>query len=269
MEYVEWVSLVRDEGQTLAGKCLALSRLVGQTNLDAGPYLATLDRMGRSLSDRVSKDKSDAYLISALGEYMFDVLGFGGNEIDYHAPANSLLDQVIDTKRGIPISLSVIYVDLARYIGLDLAIVGFPGHVLVRHGAEYVIDPYNRGSIMDADDLQDLLDASFDDQLTLVPEFLNEISHGQVLARMARNLKNAYLQSFAYDKAMVCSRLVLALEPDSAEDVRDMGILEAHLGRHDTALERLAEYLEMSPSAPDADYVLKMIHDQRGLVDNR
>ena len=198
-----------------------------------------------------------------LNEYLFDELGFRGAEEDYYDPGNSFLNVVFDKKTGIPITLSIIYAEVAKNIGLDLQIVGFPGHVIVKYKNEIILDPFYRGRLLTIDNLEEILDRNFGDGVEFIPEYLNEATTEQLLTRLLRNLKNAYTQSYAYDKAMKCTDMILGMEPESPEEIRDKGILEERLLRYDKALPLLNKYLELQPEADDADFILELIKSVR------
>jgi len=186
-------------------------------------------------------------------------LGFSGDDDDYFNPKHNFLNEVIDKKLGLPITISILYVEVAKFIGLDLKIVGFPSHILVKYNEEMILDPFYDGNVLDVDDLQGILDNNFDEQLKFQPKFLDEIDSEKILVRMTRNLKNSYVQSFVYDKALRCTNMVLAIEPESPEDIRDKGILEERLLNSETALKYLNKYLEINPNAEDIDFILEMI----------
>ena len=151
------------------------------------------------------------------------------------------------------------YTEIAKFIGLELKIVGFPGHILVKYNEEMVLDPFYDGRLLDVDDLQEILDTNFGGQLEFKPEYLDEVNSEQILVRLTRNLKNSYVQSFVYDKALRCVNLVLAIDPESAEDIRDKGILEERLQNPEIALKYLNKYLEINPNAEDVDFILELI----------
>ena len=182
-----------------------------------------------------------------------------GDDSDYFNPKNNFLNEVIDKKLGLPITISILYVEVAKFIGLDLKIVGFPSHILVKYNEEMILDPFYDGRLLDIDDLQEILDTNFAGQLEFEPEFLDEIGSEQILIRMTRNLKNSYVQSFVYDKALRCTNMVLSIEPESPEDIRDKGILEERLLNHEVALKYLNKYLEINPNAEDVDFILELI----------
>jgi regulator of sirC expression with transglutaminase-like and TPR domain len=122
-----------------------------------------------------------------------------------------------------------------------------------------ILDPFHDGELLDIDDLQEILDVNFNEQLKFQPEFLDEIEPEHILIRMTRNLKNSYIQSFVYDKALRCINMVLAMEPESPEDIRDKGILEERLHNSEVALKYLNKYLEINPNAEDIDFILELI----------
>ncbi len=255
----ELVSYVSDPRHSLVEKCLKIAQTFGYPNLSITEYVDKLNLMGKTLRNLVSGVKNPTYLISILNEYMFDTLEFSGNNDDFYNPNNNLLNVVIDRKVGIPITLSIIYIELAKHIGLDLRPVGFPSHFLVKHTEEMIIDPFGGGRLLTIDDLHEILNQSYGGGVEFVPQFLDEIEPEKILIRISRNLKNSYTESFNYQMAMRCINFILNIEPNAAEEVRDRGILEARLLHYDLALESLNKYLELSPEADDVDGVLDLI----------
>ena len=255
----EWVSFVANPNFNLVEKCLKFSQILEYPDLDIEQYIQKISQMGKTLKDSTSDVKNPTYLVSILNEFLFDNMGYSGEVDDYYNPKNNFLNEVIDKKSGLPITLSILYVELAKFIGLDLKIVGFPSHVLVKYNEEMVLDPFNDGRLVDIDDLQEILDRNFDGQVEFEPEFLDELNTEQVLVRLARNLKNSYFQSYANEKALKCINMTLAIEPESPEDIRDKGILEEKLLNHEEALQYLNQYLEINPNAEDVDFILEMI----------
>lgn len=257
----EWITYAKNPRYSLVEKCLKLAQALEFSELDLSQYLQKLNSMGEELRSLVSDVKNPTYLISMLNEYMFDNLGFHGNSDDYYNPRNNFLNVVIDKKSGIPITLSIIYIQLGSHIGLDLRPVGFPGHFLVKYAEEMILDPFNGGNLLDIDDLQQILDATYGSGIQFNPEYLNEIEPEKILIRIVRNLKNAYMQSFNYKMAMHCINMVLGLVPDDPEEIRDKGIVQLRLLQNDLALRSLELYLELSPEADDVDYVLDLIRN--------
>jgi len=262
----EWVSFSTQSKFNLVEKCLKLSQILEYPDLDISKYIQKINEIGRNLSLEISNVDNPTYKISMLNEHLFQKYGFSGDTQDYYNPKNNFLNQVLEKKSGIPLSLSIIYSEIAKHIGLELRIVGFPSHVIVKYNEEILLDPFNKGKLLKLDDLEQILERSFDGQVDFYPEFLDEISTDKILIRMLRNLKNSYGQSFAYEKAMRCTNMILSLEPNSPEEIRDKGILEDRFSNHDLALEFLEKYLEQFPEAEDADFILELIRNIRNKI---
>ena len=259
----EWISFSKNPNYNLIEKCLKLAQILEYPELNISKYIEKINGMGNSMKIKIGEVKNPTYLISVLNEYLFDELGFHGAEEDYYDPVNSFLNVVLDKKIGIPITLSILYTEVAKHIGLDLRIVGFPGHVIVKYKKEMILDPFYRGRLLTIEDLEKILNRNFGEDIEFVPEYLNEATTEQLLTRLLRNLKNAYTQSYAYDNAMKCTDMILGMQPESSEEIRDKGILEERLLRYDKALPFLNKYLELEPEADDADFILELIKSVR------
>ena len=255
----EWFSFVKNPNFNLVEKCLKFSQILEYPDLDIEKYIEKITKIGMSLKESVSDVKNPTYLISMLNEHLFENLGYTGDDDDYYNPKNNFLNEVIDKKTGLPITISILYAEIAKFIGLDLKIVGFPSHILVKYNEEMILDPFYDGRLLDIDDLQEILDTNYGGEIEFKPEFLDEITSEQILVRLTRNLKNSYVQSFVYDKALRCVNMVLAIEPESPDDIRDKGILEERLLNYDNALKYLNKYLEINPNAEDVDFILELI----------
>ena len=255
----EWVAYSKNPRYTLVEKCLKLAQVLEFPRLALDHYIQNLNHMGEGLRNSISEVKNPTYLVSMLNEYMFGTLGFEGNSDDYYNPRNNFLNTVIDTRKGIPITLSIIYIQLGRYIGLDLKPIGFPGHFLVKNSEDMILDPFNRGVLLDLGDLEGILGSIYGGEARFRPEYLDEVGPEKILVRIARNLKNSYMQSFNYEKAKHCINMVLGIAHDEPEEVRDMGIVQSRLLQNDLALQSFERYLELAPEADDVDYVLEMI----------
>ena len=259
----EWVSFVENPNHNLIEKCLKLAQILEYPELDISKYIQKIHELGNSLKLKIGTGKNSTYLISMLNEYLFEECGFLGNEEDYYDPGNSFLNVVLDKKTGIPITISIIYSEIAKYVGLDLQIVGFPGHVIVKYKDEIILDPFYHGILLTIEDLEENLNRNFGEDVEFIPEYLNEATTEQLLARLLRNLKNAYTQSYAYDKAIRCADMILEIQPESTEEIRDKGILEERLLHYDKSLPLLNKYLELEPEAEDVDFILELIKSVR------
>jgi regulator of sirC expression with transglutaminase-like and TPR domain len=227
-------------------------------DLDVDRYLARIEDMGEALRKRLRSDISPTEALIALNRYLFDELGFSGNSADYYDPKNSFLNEVIDRRLGIPITLAVLYIEIGRRIGLRLEGVSFPTHFLVkcvlRDGA-VIIDPYARGASLGLADLQarlHTLASEVELDAALAASLLAAASPNDIFARMLNNLRGIYLQKGEREKALAASSRIIALMPEAAEELRDRGELYAELECFRAAVGDLRHYLTLRPTAPDA-----------------
>lgn len=262
----EWVSFSSDPRYNLVEKCLKLAQILEYPDLNIQEQIEKINEIARGLKVLLSDVKNPTYLISMLNEYLFETLEFKGDTDDYYNPKNNFLNEVLDKKSGIPITLSIIYVEVAKRIGLNLTLTGFPSHVVVKYNEEMILDPFGGGSLLDAEDLNEILYQNFEEEIEFSPEMLDELPQDKALIRILRNLKSSYAQSYAYDKAMRCTNMILSVEPDSPDEIRDKGILEERTLNYEKALVYLNKYLEILPEAPDADFILEMIRNVRDKV---
>ena len=255
----EWLSFVRNPSFNLVEKSLKLAQILEYPDLDIDVYIKKINRIGKSLKESISDVKNPVYLISMLNEHLFMNLGFRRDDGDYYNPKNNFLNDVIDKKSGIPVTMSILYVEIAKFVGLNLRIVGFPGHIIVKYDEEIILDPFHDGRLLSIDDLQSILSANFGGELKFEPNYLDELSSEQILVRLARNLKNSYMKTSVFDKALRCTNMVLAIQPESPDAIRDKGILEETMLHHEIALKYLNLYLKTNPNAEDVDFILELI----------
>jgi regulator of sirC expression with transglutaminase-like and TPR domain len=263
----EWrrIAGMRDEDVSLAEGALwiAASEYPG---LAIDDYLACLHDMAAKLRGRLRADIAIADKLMALNHYLFDELGFSGNSDDFYDPRNSFLNEVIERRVGIPITLGVIYIEIGRRIGLGLHGVSFPGHFLVKcalRDGVVVLDPYSRGVSLDADELQQRLRAAGspgDVDGAILAHLLGAASNKEVLGRMLRNLKGIYVERADWLRALSASERVIALLPDDAgEEYRDRASIYLKLECIRAALGDFNTYLRQCPGAADAETVTAQI----------
>jgi regulator of sirC expression with transglutaminase-like and TPR domain len=230
-------------------------------DLDIAAYVSLCDAFERDLRPRLEEVEETQPRLAAINRYLFDDLGFTGNQQDYYDPRNSYLNDVLDRKLGIPISLGVIQMELARRMGVPLEGVSFPGHFLLRlpvDGGLLVLDPYHKGRSVDAQELKmrarpHLGGNDIDDQQLL--QILTPATNRAILMRMLRNLKGLYSEREAWDKALRCADRLVRLDPAQADEVRDRGMLYLKVGYGKGARNDLARYLQLKPEAEDIDHV--------------
>ena len=259
----EWKTCFSNHKLNLIEKCLKLAQILEYPNLDITKEIEKIHDLGITLKNSIVESKNSTYKISLLNEFLFQKCGFHGDVDDYYNPKNNFLNYVIDKKTGIPITLSILYSELGKHIGMDLRIIGFPSHVIVEGGEELIIDPFNSGKHLSVDDLLEILNLNFGKEVELVPEYLNEITTEEILIRILRNLKSSYKDSYSYNQSLRCNMMILAINPDSTEEIRDAGILEEKMQNYEKATEFLNKYLELLPNAEDADFILQLIKKMR------
>ena len=259
----EWSTYVRNPKLNLIEKCLKLAQILEYHNLDIENEVQKINDIGISLRNSIVESKNHTYRISLLNEFLFQTCGFTGNMEDYYNPKNNFLNYVIDEKTGTPITLAILYSELGKHIELDLRIIGFPSHVIVEGGEELMLDPFNKGKQLSTDDLREILLRNYGDDVELVPEYLNEITVEQILIRILRNLKSSYTESYSYEKSIRCNLMILAISPDSPDEIRDIGILEEKLMNYKKSIKYLERYLELDPNAQDVDLILELIRNIR------
>jgi regulator of sirC expression with transglutaminase-like and TPR domain len=233
--------------------------------LDVPAYLARLDELAATLRRRLRGDIGPTETLIALNRYLFDELGFRGNAEDYYDPRNSYLNEVLDRRLGIPITLSLVYVEVGRRVGLALHGVSFPGHFLVkcvmRNGA-VVLDPYARGVSLGVEDLQQrlkLLRSGATPAPDMVAQMIVAAGRKAILARMLRNLKGIYRERGDLQRALAAADRVISLEPAVAEEYRDRAGLYFDMECFRAALSDFRSYLMLKPGAEDAAVVQRRV----------
>jgi regulator of sirC expression with transglutaminase-like and TPR domain len=228
--------------------------------------LSQLDALGQAVELRMGDEKNPYRIIAALNTVLFKELGFQGNRSEYYDPKNSFLNDVIARKKGIPISLSVIYMEVARRVGLSLAGVGFPGHFLVKYeddAVEILIDVFDGGEIRAREDLERMLQQLYRGQVSYQAGFVAALGKRDILRRMLNNLKWIYLERGEPLKSLSVLDQLVILDPRSASEIRDRGLLYITLERYAQALEDLESYLRLAPRADDLEMVKAHIESVR------
>ncbi len=218
------------------------------------PYLRRLDLLAERVHDRLSDETAPLVLLQELSRVLFQEEGFRGNTEEYYDPRNSFLNDVLDRRVGIPITLSVVYLEVGWRLGLPLEGVNFPGHFLVRYQGEalrILVDPFQGGELRFEGDAQALLDRVYGGSVNLVPEYLRPAARKDILVRILANLKGIYLNGHDDVRALAAVERLQLLRPGEPEELRDRGMILARLGRPAEARAELERYLERAPGAPD------------------
>lgn len=255
-----FASLVaHDDGLPLLEAAVAIAQHANP-GLDTQAVLAQVDALAQTLRRRVPADAAAMQRLRSLNRYFFHELGFAGNLNHYEDPANSDLAQVLARRRGIPVTLALLYLELAAQIGLKAAGVSFPGHFLVKlhlPQGEVVIDPLD-GRSLSREALEERLQP-WRERMALAAEdapplglFLQAATPREILARMLRNLKAIHQTSGDRVCLLEVQERLVVLLPDDLLERRDRALVQADLGRLDLACADLAAYLQIHPGAPDA-----------------
>ena len=244
-------------GEELAPAALAIAR-VEYPALDVEGYLDAIDRMGDDAAARVSQAGvrgQDA--IQVLNEYLYDDQRFTGNRERYDDPRNSFLNEVIDRRTGIPISLAVVYLEIARRAGVAVDGVNFPGHFLVRASDErprlrvggevVIVDPFHGGALLSELDCREMLRQHVGEDAAFDRDLLRPATRHQIVVRMLVNLKRLYVRMRSFPQARFAADLLLSVDPSAVSELRDRGLLAYHLQDFSAALRDLETYLRLMP----------------------
>lgn len=259
-ELERFAELVSQEHFDLAQASLMLAQ-DAYPGIDIAGYMGQLDDIAVAIRRRVARDAFAEQKVLALNTYLFNEMRFSGNFDDYYDPRNSYLNEVIERRTGIPITLSIVYLEVGRRIGLNLKGISFPGHFLVKLSVkrgELVLDPFLGGEAQSEADLRQrlatMLPPAAVEKATL-DQYLEAATPRQIVARVLRNLKNIYTHEGKLERALAVMHRMLLVVPESAEQLRDRGLLYHKLECFRPALSDLQNYLRRRPGAPDADEV--------------
>jgi regulator of sirC expression with transglutaminase-like and TPR domain len=254
-----------DQRIDLARACLMIAQ-DAYPGLDVDRYVGEIERMALRLRGRMPQDVSAEERVVSLNQFLYEDLGFWGNTEDYYDPRNSYLNEVIDRKTGIPITMSVLYMELGRRIGLPLQGVSFPGHFLVRlklRGGMLVLDPFAGGAPQSEEELRSRVKRVIPDGVAdnlpaselPLDQFLEPATNRQILSRVLRNLKGIYRETDKPERMLDVLNRMLLVTPDASAELRERGYLYQRLECYRAALKDLTDYAEREPDAPDLDEV--------------
>jgi len=258
--------IARDDARIdLARACLLIAE-DAYPGLDVERYMAEIERMAMRVRGQLPRECGAEERVVALNQFLYGELGYWGNTDDYYDPRNSYLNEVIERKTGIPITLSILYMELGRRIGLPLEGISFPGHFLVRlrmRGGMLVLDPFSGGAPQSEDELRSRVkrvipDGVADDlpasELPL-DQFLEPATNRQILSRVLRNLKGIYREADKPERMLDVLNRMLLVTPGASAELRERGYVYQRLECYRAAFNDLTDYAEREPDAPDLDEV--------------
>ena len=237
--------------------------------LDVVGQMEVLDSLAAGAAKGMGDDGDPLSSVNNLSAYLFDEVGFHGNDSEYYDPRNSYLNEVLARRMGIPITLSLVCIEVGKRLGVPLEGVGMPGHFLLRHRDEpgIFIDPFHRGILLSEEECAKLLR---DATRTAVPwdqSYLTTVSNRELIARILRNLKGIYLNQRDHQRALGIAGLAVSLQPSIIGERRDRGLIHYQLGNHQAALEDLRIYLAASPPGADTSDVRRLVDRIGGELD--
>jgi len=238
--------------------------------LDVAPYRERLDEFARRAGLHVGQVLGGRQIVEGLSHYLFEEEGFRGNSGDYYNPCNSYLNDVLDSRQGIPITLSILFVAIGRRLGMKVHGVSFPGHFLARYedaDGVLLVDPFNRGKILSEAGCRDRLQEMYGERIGFHPEFLEPARHREVLLRLLTNLKIIALMRTDYPMALQMLNRLLLFKPEGGQELKERGLVSYQLECFGSALKDLETYLNEVPQDPDRTTLEAYIHDLRDKVD--
>ena len=281
-DYLEdWKKTVIDKVQenddivNITEHVLHIARIIDYPNLKISEYMNMMNEMGKELTGQIKNTKGmrPTHVIEKLNDFFFDDKKFQPNISDYYNPVNNYLNIVLEKRTGIPITLSLIYIHLASYMDFKLHPVNFPSHFLVKYVLDedsdesIVIDPFNKGRIMDDYVLQDLLNKAYPrSTISLSNDLLKKTNSLQITIRVLNNLKNGYMEVDDLNKIMKINEMILSLDSTSSEALRDKGIILYRNKEYQQALEILYKYIDLNPEAIDIDRILDLVKQIRNIL---
>jgi regulator of sirC expression with transglutaminase-like and TPR domain len=234
--------------------------------LDVGAWLRRLDALGAAAAREVAPDAGADEAAAALGRLLFEREGFRGNAEEYYDPRNSFLNDVLERRLGIPITLSVVYLDVAAAAGVTAHGVGLPGHFIVRvqrAGQARLVDPFHGGTLLGESDCHALVRRMLGREVPFDPAWLRPVTTVEIVARMLTNLKAVHVAAGHWPRALRIADCLVALRPDALGEVRDRGTVHARLGDPRAAIRDWERYLRGAPEASDAAEVRQQLRALR------
>jgi regulator of sirC expression with transglutaminase-like and TPR domain len=229
-------------------------------DLDPQPYLAILDRIASGIASRLPSPAAGREFVAAANRYLFDEVGFRDNEIDYNDPRNSCLNYVLDRRTGLPITLSVVYIEVARRLGQPVSGIGLPGHFIVEfNDGEFAtyIDPFHEGRLLTTDDCRQLArerTGSDADAIALAP-----VGTRYILVRMLNNMRSAYFRGKQFEKMVAVTDLLLEGFPENAGYYKARGFARLRMRQFRGAQSDLEMYLKYAPDAEDRPQITEQL----------
>ncbi|MDQ3012034.1 MAG: transglutaminase-like domain-containing protein [Acidobacteriota bacterium] len=259
-------AVARDENDLELDQAALLIAAEEYPGLKIEDYLDQLDRLAEVAKTDDDSGASPLVRMMRLRHLLFDEWRFRGNTENYHDARNSFLNKVIDRRTGIPITLSVVYLEVARRIGLKLFGVGMPGHFLVKYAdneREIFLDPFNGGRLLNEEQCREIIAEMYNGEMKFQLTSLQAVTKKQILIRMLQNLKVIYAHALDHHKMLGVIERILLITPDAITEIRDRGLVLFARARYSEARVDLEEYLHRRPMAEDVAEIEKRLSQLR------
>lgn len=231
-------------------------------SLNIETYLGQLDEWAQQAQALLPQERYPLRVIQCINQVLYDDLGFVGNEENYYDPRNSFLNEVMERRTGIPITLALVYLEVARRIEFPMVGIGMPGHFLIRpefKDAGIFVDAFHKGEVLFPEDCEQRLQEIFAQPVTLEDQFLEAVSKKEFLARMLTNLKLIYINQQDLERALAVIERLLLVFPDAIIEQRDRGLLHYQMGDTQSAIADLKTYVAHYPDASDSSMIEMLI----------
>jgi len=244
--------------------------LEDRPGLEIGHYLDEVGAWSGVVRDRLAGSRDIEHIVESINRILFDEEGFRGEDEDYYDPRSALLNELLDTHAGTPITLSILYLELTRRVGFEAAGVSLPGRFLVKFSGDFgqiVVDPYDGGRILSTMELQKILDGIYGGGVRLREHHLRSLTRKEIVARELAHLKSAYLAQHDLARAAASADRLLILDARDPFELRDRAALAMQMHAYAVAIECLERYLSLQPHAEDITRVREQIAYLRAWID--
>ncbi len=260
LDRFQMVTARQDDEIDLATAALLIAA-VEYPDLDIDQQLAILDSLAEGAAYRIGQDRDPFYCVNNLSEYLFDEVGFQGNQGEYYDPRNSYLNEVLQRRTGLPITLCLVCLEVGKRLDIPLVGVGLPGHFVLSHRSQtdLIIDPFRRGILLSEEECAQILKNVLGANVDWDPRYLTPASNREFISRILRNLKGIYLNRRDHEEALDVVDITLALRPDDLNERRDRGLIYYRLGHYQMALDDLRHFLTSAPAGTDTSNVEKLV----------
>ena len=253
------------EAEIDLGRAALLIAAVEYPALDVDQQMSLLDSLAAAASRRIGDNPDPLTAVNRLSEYLFDEVGFHGNQEEYYDPRNSFLNDVLARRTGIPIALSLVCIEVGRRLDIPLLAIGMPGHLLLRHRdvEDWYIDPFFGGILLSPGETEQRLQDIAQGTVPWDPQYLTPLGNREFIARMIRNLKAIYLNQRDYTRALPLLDRLVIIQPEAKQEIRDRGVVHYRLRHLQEALDDLQSYLAATAPAEDTASVERLMEQVR------